>query len=231
MGKKYKDSLKTLEADIQHANTLAVNSVKDDDGSYLQLRVYFSPAAALFCYLFPWVDCRIAGALGLIHVFIYMICADGKNTMHVHERKASIRQFYGIVFPSIMQLQSGITDLEERKQKETLLASYSRKDDFEKEKLSDADVEREAECGICMEINSKVVLPNCNHSLCLKCYRDWHARSRSCPFCRESLKGVKLTDLWIYIEERDTIDLAIILKENTKRLFMYIEKLPCVLNS
>ncbi|KAI3830008.1 hypothetical protein L1987_04140 [Smallanthus sonchifolius] len=231
MAKRYKDSLKALEADIQHANTLALNSIKDDDGSYLQLRLYFSPAADLFSHLFPWADCRIAGSLGLIRVFIYKIHADGKTTMHVHERKASMRQFYGFVFPSIMQLQSGITDLEERKQKEIWLTSYSRKNKPENEKLSDADVEREAECGICMETNSKVVLPNCNHSLCLKCYRDWHERSRSCPFCRESLKGVKLTNLWIYIEESDIIDVAIILKENTERLFMYIEKLPLVPNS
>ncbi|KVI03653.1 hypothetical protein Ccrd_018033 [Cynara cardunculus var. scolymus] len=72
-----------------------------------------------------------------------------------------------------MQLQSGITDLKERKQKEICLRRYSRKDGSEKGKLSDAGVEREAECGICMETNSKVMLPNCSHSLCLKCYRDW----------------------------------------------------------
>ncbi|KAK9057567.1 hypothetical protein SSX86_022403 [Deinandra increscens subsp. villosa] len=231
MRKNFKDSLKALEADIQHANTLALNSIKDDDGSYLQLRLYFSPSADSFSYLFPWVNCRIAGALGLIRVLIYKVYADGKTTMHVHERKASMKQFYGCVFPSIMQLQSGITDLEERKQKEIWLKSYSQKGGSEKEKRSDADVEREAECGICMETKRKVVLPKCNHSLCLKCYRDWHGRSQSCPFCRESLKGVKLTDLWIYIEASDIIDLAIILKENTKRLFMYIEKLPLVPNS
>ncbi|XP_076915268.1 E3 ubiquitin-protein ligase AIRP2-like [Bidens hawaiensis] len=229
--KYYKDSLKSLEADIQHANTLALNLIKDGDGSYVQFRLHFSHGADLFSKLFPWLDCRVAGALGLIRVFIYKVYADGKTSMHVRERKASMRQFYGLWFPSIMQLQSGINDMEERKQKEMLLTSYSRKDGFDREKLSVADVEREVECGICMEINSKVVLPNCNHSLCLKCYRDWHERSRSCPFCRESLKGVNLTDLWIYIEASDTIDLAIIFKENTKRLFMYIEKLPLVSNS
>ncbi|KAJ9543794.1 hypothetical protein OSB04_023501 [Centaurea solstitialis] len=167
------------------------------------------------------------------------MCADGKTTMHVHEKKASIRQFYGenlgkmskwyevmwtaVIFPSIMQLQSGLTDLEERKQKETFLRMYSRKDGLEKGKLSDSDVEREAECGICLETNRKVVLPNCSHSLCLK-----HGRSQSCPFCRESLKGVKLSDLWICVEADDLIDTAIISKENSKRLFMYIEKLPLV---
>ncbi|KAK1428670.1 hypothetical protein QVD17_17509 [Tagetes erecta] len=230
MRKNYKDSVKSLEADIQLANTLAMNCVKDDDGSYIQLRVDFSPAAHLFFNLFPWADCRMAGALGLIRVFIYKIYANGKTSMHLLERKASMRQFYGFVLPSIMQLQRGITDLDERKQKEIWFASYSRKDNPKKENLSDAaDVEREAECEICMETTyRRVVLPGCNHSLCFKCYRDWNERARSCPFCRASLKGVKLTDVWILIEASDIIDLAKILKENTKRLFMYIEKLPLV---
>lgn len=72
-----------------------------------------------------------------------------------------------------MQLQSGIMDLEERKNKEICLKKYSRKDGLEKGKLSNDDIERESECGICMETKTKVVLPNCTHSLCFKCYRDW----------------------------------------------------------
>lgn len=39
---------------------------------------------------------------------------------------------------------------------------------------SDVDIEREDECGICMELNSKIVLPSCNHAMCLKCYRQWY---------------------------------------------------------
>nr|GEV99588.1 zinc finger, RING/FYVE/PHD-type [Tanacetum cinerariifolium] len=228
MRKNYKDSLKALEADIQHANTLALNTIKDDNGGCIQLRPSFSPAADFFSYLFPWADCKIAGAFGLIHTFVYTIYADGKTTMHVHEKRASLRQFYGVVFPSIMQLQSAITVLEERKQKEILLKRYSRMDELGNGLLSDADVEREAECGICMETNGKVVLPNCTHSLCLKCYHDWHGRSRSCPFCRKSLKGVNLADLWTCVDSSDIIEQAIISKENSKRLFMYIEKLPLV---
>jgi hypothetical protein len=26
-----------------------------------------------------------------------------------------------------------------------------------------------------MEMNSKIVLPNCNHAMCLKCYREWYS--------------------------------------------------------
>lgn len=35
------------------------------------------------------------------------------------------------------------------------------------------ELEREDECGICLEPCTKVVLPNCCHSMCIKCYRDW----------------------------------------------------------
>lgn len=81
----------------------------------------------------------------------------------------------GVIFPSLLQLQKGITDLEDRKQKDLCNLRYKRKDELEKGKSSEIDIQREEECGICMEMNSKVVLPNCSHSLCLKCYRDWYA--------------------------------------------------------
>ncbi|CAH1446948.1 unnamed protein product [Lactuca virosa] len=153
------------------------------------MRLSCSPAIDLFSFFFPWTDCKIAGALGLLRIFIYMTFADGKTTMCIQERRASIKDFYDVLFPSILQLQSGITDLEERKQKEIYSKRYSRKEGFDKGKLSDADVEREIECGICMETNSRVVLPRIAAILvCLKCYRDWHERSRSCPSVGIALK-------------------------------------------
>lgn len=80
-----------------------------------------------------------------------------------------------MIFPSLMQLQRGITDVEDRKQRETCATKYKRKGESEKGKLSEIELEREEECGICMEINSKVVLPICNHSMCMMCYRNWYA--------------------------------------------------------
>lgn len=81
----------------------------------------------------------------------------------------------GVIFPSLLQLQRGITDIEDRKQREICAAKYKRKDEMDKGKLSEIDLEREEECGICMEMNSKVVLPICSHSMCMKCYRNWYA--------------------------------------------------------
>ncbi|XP_021891703.1 uncharacterized protein LOC110809991 [Carica papaya] len=229
MGKSsFKDSLKALEADIQHANTLALDYPRENDGARLQMRLSYSPAAQFFLFLVQWTDCHLAGALGLLRILIYMTFPDGKTTMSVYERKASIREFYGVIFPSLLQVQRGITDLEDKKQKEVCSVRYRKKDELERGKLSEIDKEREEECGICMEINSMVVLPNCSHSLCLTCYRDWHERSQSCPFCRDGLKRVNSGDLWIYMGKSDVVELSSILRENRKRLFMYIDRLPLV---
>ncbi|XP_062171331.1 E3 ubiquitin-protein ligase AIRP2 [Alnus glutinosa] len=230
MGKSsFKDSLKALEADIQHANTLALDFPRENDGARVQMRLSYSPIAHLFLFLVQWTDCHLAGALGLLRILIYMTYADGKTTMSVYERKASMREFYAVIFPSLLQLHRGITDLEDRKQKEACNRRFKRKDELERGKLSEVDIEREEECGICMEVNSKVVLPNCIHSLCLKCYKEWRGRSQSCPFCRDSLKRVMSGDLWIFTDKCDVIDLSSILRENHKRLFMYVDKLPLVM--
>ncbi|KAM7259431.1 hypothetical protein ACFE04_015172 [Oxalis oulophora] len=225
----FKESLKALEADIQHANTLALDYPREKDGALIQMRLSYSPSAQLFLFLVRWTDCNLASALGFLRILIYATYPDGKTTMSVYERKASIKQFYGVIFPSLCLLQRGVTDLEHRKQKEMCASKYRRKDELDKGKLSEIDIEREEECGICLETNNKFALPNCGHTLCLKCYEDWRERSQSCPFCRDSLKKVNAHDLWVYPEKRDVVDLSFILRENCKRLFMYIEKLPLVL--
>ncbi|KAF9680034.1 hypothetical protein SADUNF_Sadunf06G0078100 [Salix dunnii] len=219
MRKSFKDSLKALEADIQFANTLASDYPREYDGVCLQMRLSYSPAAHFFLFLVQWTGCHLAGALGLLRILIYKAYEDGKTTMSIHERKASLREFYGVIFPSLLQLQRGITDVEDKKQKE-ICAKYKKKDELDKGKVSEIDLEREEECGICMEINSRVVLPKCNHAM--------RTRSQSCPFCRDSLKRVNSGDLWIYTSSNEIIDLTSITKQNLKRLFMYIDKLPLI---
>ncbi|CAN8278044.1 unnamed protein product [Cochlearia groenlandica] len=225
----FKDSLKALEADIQHANTVALDYPREKDGARVQMRLSYNPAAQFLLFLVQWTDCHLAGTLGLLRVLVYMTYADGKTTMSVHERKTSIKDFYAVIFPSLLQLERGITDVDDRKQKEVCKIRYRSKDEKEKVKLSEIDIEREEECGICMELNNMVVLPSCAHSLCIKCYRNWHGRSESCPFCRDSLKRVKSGDLWVLTERSDTVNLHTIVRENKKRLFVYIEKLSLVI--
>ncbi|KAM1456914.1 hypothetical protein ACFX13_035003 [Malus domestica] len=182
MGKLLRDSLKALEADIQHVNTLALDYPREKDRARLQMRLSYYPAANFFLFLVQWTNCHLAGALGLLRMLIYMTYPDGKTTMSVYERKASIKEFYAVIFPFLLQLQRGIT--EDRKQKEICTAIYKRMDESERGKFFEIDFEREEECGICMEVNKKVVLPNCTHTLCLKCYRDWickfYCNPRSC---------------------------------------------------
>ncbi|XP_047170364.1 E3 ubiquitin-protein ligase AIRP2-like isoform X2 [Vigna umbellata] len=146
---------------------------REYDGACLQMRMSYSPAAHLFLFLVQWTDCHLAGALGLLRILIYKVYVDGTTTMSTHERKASIREFYAVIYPSLLQLQKGITDTEDKKQKAVCMERYRRRDDEDYRQSSDIDIEREDECGICMDMNTKIVLPNCNHAMCLKCYREW----------------------------------------------------------
>lgn len=228
MRKSFKDSIKVLEADIQHANTLASDlRNREYDGGSVQMRISYSTAAQFLLFFVQWSDCHLAGALGLLRILIYKVYVDGTTTMSTHERKASIREFYGIIYPSLMQLQSGVTNSEDRKQKKICIERYAKRED-ENEKYSDLDIESEEECGICMEANDKLVLPKCSHAMCSNCYNDWRTRSLSCPFCRVSLKRIDPDELWVYVDKKEAIDMATITRENLKRFFMYVDKLPLV---
>ncbi|KAF3631546.1 putative LRR receptor-like serine/threonine-protein kinase-like [Capsicum annuum] len=222
MKKSFKDSLKALEADIQHANTLASDYPREYDGASFQMRLSYSPCAQFFLFLVQWTDCHFAGALGLLRILIYKAYEDGKTGMYIHERKASIKQFYGVIFPSLLQLQRGITDIDDRKQREICATKYRRRDETNKGKVD------------FLAVTSLNVIGEENYSYWslrgLSAYRvlSWRARSQSCPFCRDSLKRVNSGELWIYTNLCDIKDLSAIMRENMKRLLMYIEKLPVI---
>lgn len=55
-----------------------------------------------------------------------------------------------------------------------------------------------------------------------------NSRSQSCPFCRDNLKKTDPGDLWIYVEDEDVVDMETVSRENLRRLFMYINKLPLI---
>ncbi|KAJ6707044.1 PEROXISOME BIOGENESIS FACTOR 10-LIKE [Salix viminalis] len=187
--------------DIWFMEMLASDISRDYDGACLQMRMSYSPAANLFLFLVQWTDCHLAGALGLLRILIYKVYVDGTTTMTTHERKASIREFYAVIYPSLLQLQRGVTDTEDKK----------------------------TEGGVHGKMNSKIVLPNCNHAMCLKCYREWRSRSQSCPFCRDSLKRVNSGDLWVFTDSKDIVDMATVTSDNLRRLFMYVDKLPLII--
>lgn len=224
-GRPFKESLKLLEADIQHANTMALGVPREKEGACLQMRLCFGPAF-LLCF-FSWADCGLIGALGLLHVLIYKVLKDGTTTMSIHERKASLREFYGYILPSLQGLDGGLTEREALEQRAVCMEKYMKKSREGVANVeTEVDAEREKECGICLEMVSKVVLPNCYHSLCIKCYKDWISRSTSCPFCRLSLKHVNSGDLWVLMDYSDAKADRNVIEENIRRLFVYVDKLP-----
>lgn len=91
---------------------------------------------------------------------------------------------------------------------------------------NNVDSEREEECGICLEPCTKMVLPNCCHAMCIKCYRNWNTKSESCPFCRGSIKRVNSEDLWVLTCDEDVVDPETVTKEDLLRFYLHINSLP-----
>ncbi|EEF47573.1 E3 ubiquitin-protein ligase AIRP2 [Ricinus communis] len=229
----FRESLKALEADIQHANTLAAAIPGDYGGDRVQMRLSYSPLAPFILFLVEWMDYSCTDALpsylGLLHILVYKVYVDGMPTLSSKERKATLREFYATIYPSLRLLEGEFIELEDNPRRSQWTEAFSRKRVEDKRKRSDYDIERDDECGICMEDSAKMVLPNCGHSLCISCFHDWNTRSQSCPFCRGSLKRVKSLDLWVLINNSDIIDTVTIARENLRRFYLYIEKLPLLM--
>jgi hypothetical protein len=223
MRKSFKGSLKDLQADIQHANTLACSYPREYDGGCLKMRLRYSPCAPFLMFLLQWTNCNLAAALGFFRLLVSKVYEDGKTCISVQERRASVRDFYGVIFPSLLELERGVSEGENGQQIDIKKMNTSNNDT-----MSEIELERNEECGICMEISSRVVLPNCYHCLCINCYRNWRSRSLSCPFCRDNLKRVNSGDLWIMISKTDTQETPSMAKEILDKLLFYIEKLPLV---
>ncbi|XP_022951171.1 uncharacterized protein LOC111454098 [Cucurbita moschata] len=217
-----KDSLKVLEEDVNRANALAVAIPRAKHGSYLQMKLVYSQLAPLFLFLMQWVDCSctcvLPRYLNFFHILVYKVYTDGRPNLSAHGRKATLKDFYAVILPSLQRLQANARELDNAKEKRVGVEGDG--------KLSNGDVEREEECGICLEASTKMVLPNCCHSMCIKCYHNWNTRSESCPFCRGSLKRIKSEDLWVLTCSEDVVDTEKVSKEDLSRFYLYISSLP-----
>ncbi|KAJ8769794.1 hypothetical protein K2173_007654 [Erythroxylum novogranatense] len=69
------------------------------------MRLFNTPAAQFFLFLVQWTDCHLAGDLGLLRILVCLTYSDGKTTTSAYEKRASIREFYAVIFPSLLQLQ------------------------------------------------------------------------------------------------------------------------------
>ncbi|GLU21766.1 hypothetical protein SLE2022_378830 [Rubroshorea leprosula] len=152
----YQDSLKVLEADIQHANALDASNPRAKGGAHLQMKLVYNHLAPLFLFLLQWMDCSCAcllpGYLSLFHILVYKVHADGRSNLSRHGRKATIREFYGVILPSLQRLHSNMGELDDDK------AESSNKKRIQLDsRFSDTELEREDECGICLERCTKMV--------------------------------------------------------------------------
>ncbi|VAH31760.1 unnamed protein product [Triticum turgidum subsp. durum] len=89
-----------------------------------------------------------------------------------HGFRSSLDFEIAMIFPSLMQLEHGMSDSDDWRQRAACSERYRRRDEPEDSKrpISEIDAEIEEECRICMELNSRVVLRNCSHDMCIKCY-------------------------------------------------------------
>ncbi|KAJ6689124.1 hypothetical protein OIU85_005523 [Salix viminalis] len=264
----YQDSLKVLDADIQHANDLAAAIPRGKDGARLQMKLVYNRWAPLLFFLLQRIDCScvclLPRYLNFFHVLLYkvnslfgllvlkkIVCqsfhflhaavylanfyvllfnivqvySDGRPSLSKHGRKATIREFYGVISPSLQRLHGNLEELEDVKGENSGTESLCKKVEGDN-KLVNIDLEREDECGICLEPCTKMVLPNCCHAMCIKCYRNWNTRSESCPFCRGSLKRVNSEDLWVLTCNNEVVDTKAISKEDLSRFYLYVDSLP-----
>lgn len=77
-----------------------------------------------------------------------------------------------------------------------------------------------------------------NPKLCAHFFNFWYlivtfpllihrnARSKACPFCRGNIKRVMSRDLWVLTCGDDVVETDTVLKEDLRRFYLYISKLP-----
>ncbi|KAL5660139.1 hypothetical protein ACJX0J_027264, partial [Zea mays] len=132
-------------------------------GSCVQMRLSFSSLAPLFLYFIQWLDCDCCYALpSYLGLFTFSYA----SSVSTYERRASLREFYAIIYPILQQLESSLIERDLKgKGRCKDIVSRRRMEDWKK--VSNRDVEREDECGICMEACTKMVLPNCSHAMCI----------------------------------------------------------------
>ncbi|GKD08068.1 helicase-like transcription factor, partial [Tanacetum coccineum] len=84
--------------------------------------------------------------------------------------------FAAVILPSLRRLHYDLVELDypmicgSKGETSRMVAPDNKKSENEMS-FTNIDLEREDECGICLESCTKVVLPNCCHAMCINCYR------------------------------------------------------------
>ncbi|CAA2980531.1 RING-H2 finger ATL47-like isoform X1 [Olea europaea subsp. europaea] len=141
-------------------------------------------------------------------------------------RKATVKDFYAVILPSLQRLQSEFVEMDSTGHGDPCLKSIGKQRQEGDDRFSNYNLQRDEECGICLEPCTKMVLPNCCHEMCINCYRDWSTRSESCPFCRGGLRRVESRDLWVLTCNDDVVDTNTVTREDLFRFYLYVSRLP-----
>ncbi|KAL2484480.1 RING/U-box superfamily protein [Abeliophyllum distichum] len=222
-------TVRDLETDIQHANTMATEIPNAKNGARVQMKLVYSHLAPIVLYFLQWIDfsrtCFFPKYLNLFHILIYKVYADESPTILTQGRKATVQDFYAIILPSLQQLHYNFVELNSTED-ENIGSRSNGKKRLGGGGLANLGTERDDECGICLEPCTKMVLPNCCHVMCMKCFNDWSKRSVSCPFCRGNLTSVKSKDLWVLTGNDDMVDQETVSREELLHFYLYIKSLP-----
>ncbi|CAL5421205.1 unnamed protein product [Camellia sinensis] len=135
-------------------------------------------------------------------------------------------QIAAVILPSLWRLHVDLVESNYAKDENPDTEIIGKKRPEGGDRFSNGDLEREDECGICLEPCTKMVLPNCCHAMCINCYRHWNMRSESCPFCRGSIKRVKSRDLWVLTCSDDVVDTKTVSTEDFLCFYHCISSLP-----
>ncbi|KAE9454179.1 hypothetical protein C3L33_13913, partial [Rhododendron williamsianum] len=151
----------------------------DYDGDCIQFKLSYSTFAPFLLFLIEWLDYSCTDSLpsylGILHILVYKVYIDGMPTMSSQDRKATLREFYAVVYPSLQQLEGFVNVLVQDNNSRTQFPEALGIEAIEgKRDLSGTNnIERDDECGICMECCTKIVLPDCGHSMCNRCFHEW----------------------------------------------------------
>nr|XP_007155514.1 hypothetical protein PHAVU_003G208100g [Phaseolus vulgaris]ESW27508.1 hypothetical protein PHAVU_003G208100g [Phaseolus vulgaris] len=156
------DPLKALQADIQHANVLAASIPRGKGEDYLQMKLVYSKLAPIFLFLFQWLDysCSCCSCLPSSHLNLFRVHTNGKSDMYSSGRKAAIREFFSVILPSLQRLHDDSVEANIAKENDHNIEMISNRSKEYKRKGSDLDLEREHECGICLESTTKILYVN-----------------------------------------------------------------------
>ncbi|KAG5536905.1 hypothetical protein RHGRI_024363 [Rhododendron griersonianum] len=111
---------------------------------------------------------RLQMKLGYNHLAPILLCAQmGNQTFPLsrHGRKATIRDFYAVILPSLQRLHGDLVEWDDCNEENSDMEITGKIRPECSEGFSNVDLEREDECGICLLPCTKMVLPNCCHEM------------------------------------------------------------------